>query len=102
MDRRQTESESGLMRVRQQYPSLETLRLEGRAAGCSIIECETLLRKTSKRTLLEWLGQAKRPWIAADIHGLKGEEYLAFAEDIGIRDRSTAYELYKLHPYRAR
>ena len=102
MDRRQTESKSGLMRVRQQYPCLETLRLEGRAASLRIVECQALLRKTSKRTLLEWLDQAKRLWIAAEIHGLKGTEYVAFADDIGIRNRSTAYELYKLHPYRAR
>lgn len=59
---------------------------------------DTRIHRSSKARLLEWLGQAERLWIAANIHGLKGPEFRQFASDIGV-DRSSAYEVLKLHPH---
>ena len=55
--------------------------------------------KLRKDILIAWLRQAERLWIAAEVHGLKGPKFLTFAVQIGI-DRSSAYELMKLHPRR--
>ena len=49
--------------------------------------------------LIEWLDQAERLWIASEIHGLKDKHFVVFAAQIGI-DRSSWYELLKLHPNR--
>ena len=49
--------------------------------------------------LIEWLDQAERLWITAEIHGLKNKHFIVFAAQIGV-DRSSAYKLLKLHPKR--
>ncbi len=78
-------------------PSLAQLRREGRAASRRITGNDMVIRRTSKQNLLEWIGQARRLWIATEKYGLTGKAYLAFATDIGIKHRSTAYHLLKLH-----
>ena len=57
------------------------------------------MRRFRKTVLIEWLDQAERLWIAAEKHGLKNKHFIVFAAQIGI-DRSSAYELLKLHPNR--
>ena len=82
-----------------QVPPLDQLLREGRASSGRIAEQEKGIRRFRKTVLMEWLDQAERLWIAAEKHGLKGKRFLAFAAQIGI-DRSTAFELLKLHPNR--
>jgi hypothetical protein len=89
----------GLLTPNGQIPSLDKLLRDGQASHKRIRENEMIIQRTSKATLIEWLDQAQRLWIAAEVHGLKGKRFTVFAEQIGI-DRSRAYELLKLHPYR--
>jgi len=104
MDRTRSESKSGLLPTtkRRTVPSLATLRREGLASSRRIGRYEEVIQRTAKLKLLEWLAQAERLWIAIDYYRLRGKEFLAFAADIGIRHRSSAYQLLKLHPYRAK
>ena len=44
---------------------------EGRASSRRIAEQEKSIRRFRKTVLIEWLDQAERLWIAAEIHGLK-------------------------------
>ena len=69
------------------------------AANASRQNRKTVVRRTSKATLIEWLDQARRLWIAAETHGLVGKRFTVFAEQIGI-DRTRAYELMKRYLYR--
>jgi phage N-6-adenine-methyltransferase len=94
-----SESVHGLIPYSEAVPSLDKLMREGRASSKRIQSNEATIRRTSKSMLIEWLDQAQRLWIAAEIHGLAGRRFTVFAEQIGI-DRSRAYELLKLHPYR--
>ena len=94
-----SESVHGLLSHSEGVHSLDKLIRDGRASSKRIRANETVIRRTSKATLIEWLDQAKRLWIAAEAHGLVGKRFTVFAEQIGI-DRSRAYELLKLHPYR--
>src|ERR1700693_1938080 len=80
-------------------PPLDHLLREGRASSRRINDHESGIRRFRKAVLIEWLGQAERLWIAAEQHKLKGKHFLVFATQIGI-DRSSAYELIKLHPNR--
>jgi len=89
----------GLLTTNRQVPSLDKLLRDGKASDKRIHANETIIRRTSKATLVEWLDQAQRLWTAAEIHGLKGKRFTVFAEQIGI-DRTRAYELLKLYPYR--
>ena len=82
-----------------QVPPLDQLLREGRTSKKRIDELEKGIRRFRKTVLIEWLDQAKRLWIAAAIHGLKGKHFEVFAAQIGV-DRSSAYELLKLHPKR--
>jgi hypothetical protein len=78
---------------------MEQLLAKGRASKRRIDAHGRGIRRFRKVILIEWLNQAKRLWIAAEIHGLKNEHFTVFANQIGI-DRSSAYELLKLHPRR--
>ena len=80
-------------------PPLDQLLREGRASNRRIQEHEKGTRSFRKLILTEWLDQAERLWIAAEEHALKGKHFHVFAAQIGI-DRSSAYELLKLHPNR--
>jgi phage N-6-adenine-methyltransferase len=80
---------------------LDQLLRDGRDSHQRIQEIGTGIRKFRKAVLTEWLDQAERLWIAAEHHRLKGKPFEGFAEQIGI-DRSSAYELLKLHPNRQR
>ena len=82
-----------------QVPPLNQLLREGRASSRRIDEQEKGIRRFRKIVLIEWLDQAERLWIAAEIHGLKNKHFVVFAAQIGI-DRTSAYELLKLHPNR--
>ncbi|MGP0003046.1 MAG: DNA N-6-adenine-methyltransferase [Acetobacteraceae bacterium] len=82
-----------------QVPPLDQLLREGRASSRRIAEQEKGIRRFRKTVLIEWLDQAERLWIAAEIHGLKNKHFIVFAAQIGV-DRSSAYELLKLHPKR--
>jgi phage N-6-adenine-methyltransferase len=81
-------------------PSMAQLLQAGRASYRRIKDQETGVRRLRKLILIEWLDQAERLWVAAEIHDLKGKHFTVFAHQIGI-DRSSAYELLKLHPHRA-
>ena len=81
-------------------PSMAQLLQAGRASYRRIKDQEKGVRRLRKLILTEWLDQAERLWIAAEIHGLKGKHFTVFAHQIGI-DRSSAYELLKLHDHRA-
>lgn len=85
---------------RTNIPSLAQLRREGKAANRRIQANAAIIKRVSRRTLVDWLDQAERLWIAAELHGLRGSEFVGFAADIGIIHRSTAYQLRKLHPHR--
>lgn len=82
-----------------QIPPLDQLLREGRASKGRIAEQEKGIRRFRKAVLVEWLDQAERLWIAAKKHGLKNRRFVVFALQIGI-DRTSAYELLKLHPRR--
>ncbi len=82
-----------------QVPSLNQLLREGRASNRRIAEREKGIRQFRKAVLTEWLDQAERLWIATEKHLLKGKRFEVFAAQIGI-NRSSAYELLKLHPHR--
>jgi hypothetical protein len=79
-----------------QVPPLDQLLREGRASKKRIAGLEKGIRRFRKMVLIEWLDQAERLWIAAEIHGLKNKHFIVFAAQIGI-GRSSAYELLKLH-----
>ena len=79
------------------FPNLTQLRREGAADAERIAGHERTARTHTREAVTLWLRQAERCWIAAEVHHLKGPRFEAFATDIGI-DRSTAYELVKLHP----
>jgi hypothetical protein len=87
MLRTPSESVHGLLSYSEGVPSLDKLVRDGRASSKRIHANETVIRRTSKATLIEWLDQAKRLWTAAEIHGLEGRRFTVFAEQIGI-DRS--------------
>jgi phage N-6-adenine-methyltransferase len=93
------ESVHGLISYAGRLPTLDKLVRDGRASNQRIRAHETIIRRTSKAVLVEWLDQAERLWIAAEIHRLKGKHFEVFAAQIGV-DRSSAYELLKLHPHR--
>ena len=78
------------------FPNLTQLRREGAADAERIAGHERTARTHTREAVTLWLRQAERCWIAAEVHHLKGPRFEAFATDIGI-DRSTAYELVKLH-----
>jgi hypothetical protein len=56
-------------------------------------------KRGSIDALMVMLNHAGRLWSARVDHELGGDSYVDFAKRIGI-DRSTAFELVKLHPYR--
>ena len=88
-----------LSRRSRQLPQLNQLLREGRASKKRIADLEKNKQRLRKMVLSEWLDQAERLWIAAEIHGLEGKHFEVFAAQIGV-DRSSAYELLKLHPNR--
>ena len=84
---------------RGQILPLDQLLREGRASKKRIDKMGTGIRRYRKAVLIEWLAQAERLWIAAEIHGLKNIRFQVFARQIGV-DRPSAYEVLKLHPHR--
>ena len=82
-------------------PPLDRLLRDGRDSQQRIQQIGNGIRKFRKEILTEWLNQAERLWLAAEHHRLKGKHFEVFATQIGI-DRSSAYELLKLHPNRHR
>jgi phage N-6-adenine-methyltransferase len=80
--------------------SLDKLRAEGKADAERIAEHEKTVKKHRKASLTLWFAQARRLWVTAEDHHLKGAAFVKFASEIGV-DRSTAYELVKLAPRRA-
>ena len=80
-------------------PTLTQLRHEGAADAERIAGHERTARTHTREAVTLWLRQAERRRIAAEVYCLKGAQFEVFATDIGI-DRSTAYELVKLHPRR--
>ena len=83
-----------------QIRSIQELLAEERNASDRIQKLDGDIAHLRKSILLEWLGQARQLWIAAERHRLKGKHFSVFAMQIGI-DRSSAYELLKLRPHRA-
>ena len=97
--RPRNKSLGGLVSALKNVPSLEQLISEGRASDERIRANEQAIRRSTKATLIEWLDQARRLWMATGLHGLAGARFVGFAQQIGI-NRSRAYELLKLHQYR--
>ena len=92
-------SRRNLSELSGQFPPMNQLLREGRASCKRIRAHETGIRQFRRAVLTEWLDQAERLWTAAEVHKLKGKYFEVFALQIGI-DRSSAYELLKLHPRR--
>jgi phage N-6-adenine-methyltransferase len=80
-------------------PPLETLRREGLATSLEITTLEKTVRQACKALFVAYMHQARRLWIAAELHNLQSARFVAFAKDIGV-GRSVAYDLMKLYPHR--
>jgi phage N-6-adenine-methyltransferase len=78
---------------------MDQLLRDGQASCRRIRAHEKGVKQARKAILTEWLDQAERLWVAGELHGLKGKRFRVFAEQIGV-DRSSAYELLKLHERR--
>jgi hypothetical protein len=59
------------------------------------------LKRLTCEALLEWFNQSERLWIARTHYHLRGPRFIDFGERIGV-DQSSAYQLVKLIPYKAR
>jgi hypothetical protein len=58
------------------------------------------IRRSTQEALIEWFAQSERLNIARTHYQLRGDRFRDFARRIGI-DRSSAYQLVKLHRHRA-
>lgn len=74
-------------------PTLSKMILDGRASYAKI-------RQATQEALIEWFAQSERLNIARRHYQLRGNRFRDFARRIGI-DRSSAFELVKLHRHRA-
>jgi phage N-6-adenine-methyltransferase len=74
-------------------PSLDAMIEAGRASAEKI-------KRASRESLVEWFAQSERLNIARKHYKLRGAQYLDFAQRMGV-DRTSAYELVKLHQHRA-
>jgi hypothetical protein len=59
------------------------------------------LKRLTCEALLEWFNQSERLLIARTHYHLRGPRFIDFGERIGV-DQSSAYQLVKLIPYKAR
>jgi hypothetical protein len=60
------------------------------------------IKRATKDALNAWFRQSERLNIARKSHSLRGPRFVDFARRIGITDQASAYQLVKLHQYRAR
>jgi site-specific DNA-methyltransferase (adenine-specific) len=74
-------------------PSLSEMIRDGQASHARI-------RRSTREALIEWFAQSERLNIARTHYGLRGDRFRDFARRIGV-DRSSAFELVKLHQHRA-
>ena len=58
------------------------------------------IKRATQEALIEWFAQSERLNIARKHYGLRGDRFRDFARRIGV-DRSSAFELVKLHAHRA-
>ena len=58
------------------------------------------IRRETKQALEEWLAHAEDMHKAVYKFGLKGDRFVEFAEEGGVKRRQTAYDLVKLHEFR--
>jgi site-specific DNA-methyltransferase (adenine-specific) len=58
------------------------------------------IKRATQEALIEWFAQSERLNIARKHYGLRGDRFRDFARRIGI-DRSSSFELVKLHAHRA-
>ena len=74
-------------------PTLAEMIRDGQASHAKI-------RRSTQEALIEWFAQSERLNIARTHYGLRGDRFRDFARRIGI-DRSSAFQLVKLHQHRA-
>jgi hypothetical protein len=74
-------------------PTLSDMIRDGQASHAKI-------RRSTQQALVEWFAQYERLNIARTHYGLRGDRFRDFAKRIEI-DRSSAFELVKLHQHRA-
>jgi DNA modification methylase len=86
------ESAMRTIRVRN-VPTLSQMIRDGQESAAKI-------RRATKEALLEWFDQSERLNIARIHYKLRGTRFTDFARRIGV-DRSSAFELVKLHKHRA-
>jgi phage N-6-adenine-methyltransferase len=85
--------ESGIRTPGPRIPTLAEMIRDGQASHARI-------RRSTQEALIEWFAQSERLNIARTHYQLRGDRFRDFARRIGI-DRSSAYQLVKLHRHRA-
>jgi hypothetical protein len=63
---------------------------------------QQVIKRATKEALDAWFRQSERLNIARKAHSLRGPRFVDFARRIGVTDQASAYQLVKLHQYRAR
>ena len=90
---RRRPKESGIRTNLSRIPTLAEMIRDGQASHSKI-------KRATQEALIEWFAQSERLNIARKNYGLRGDRFRDFARRIGV-DRSSAFELVKLHAHRA-
>ena len=90
---RRRSKESGIRIPGPRIPTLAEMIRDGQASNAKI-------RRSTQEALIEWFAQSERLKIARTHYQLRGDRFRDFARRIGI-DRSSAFQLVKLHRHRA-
>jgi phage N-6-adenine-methyltransferase len=90
---RRRAKESGIRTPGPRIPTLADMIRDGQASHAKI-------RRSTQEALIEWFAQSERLNIARTHYQLRGDRFRDFARRIGV-DRSSAFELVKLHRHRA-
>ena len=92
-------SSGGLVAGDDHIPTLDELRIEGKACAARIRRNERLTNLTTRDTLIEWFDQAHRWRRPETSHGLKGSTFEQFAFEIGVNGK-WCYDIELLDGYR--
>ena len=63
---------------------------------------QQVIKRATQDALQAWFRQSERLNIAKNAHDLRGPRFVDFARRIGITDQTSAYQLVKLYPHRAK